>query len=175
MVFYRYYTCTATQARNWGDLSSNLMNLLRTIWRPFLFSAKRNLLCVPLILLMNLDLRSQASVLLWRTFVKRTISLSLQKDIFILPNPDRRLQIWFMSDMNFYPPGWSVWVLIRKLQPPMHAVSSMSSVQRALPLSRSISLLVNKLYALRFCIAFSYNYRSSLTAVRSNHKDLYSR
>ena len=38
-----------------------------------------------------------------------------------------------------------------------------------------ISLLVNKLYALRFCIAFSYNYRSSLTAVRSNHKDLYSR
>ena len=45
----------------------------------------------------------------------------------------------------------------------------------SLPLSRSISLLVNKLYALRFCIAFSYNYRSSLTAVRSNHKDLYSR
>ena len=71
--------------------------------------------------------------------------------------------------------SWLISVLIRKLQPPMHAVSSMSSVQRALPLSRSISLLVNKLYALRFCIAFSYNYRSSLTAVRSNHKDLYSR
>ena len=36
--------------------------------------------------------KSSVSVAM-RTFVKRTISLSLQKDIFILPNPDRRLQI----------------------------------------------------------------------------------
>ena len=58
---------------------------------------------------------------------------------------------------------------------PETATSDACRIEHALPLSRSISLLVNKLYALRFCIAFSYNYRSSLTAVRSNHKDLYSR
>ena len=163
------------QARNWGDLSWNLMNPLRTICRQFSSSSRRNPLSVLLISLMSLVLRSPVSALPWRISVRRTISPSLLKDIFILPNPDRRLQIWFISDMNFYPPGWSVWVLIRKLQPPMHAVSSMWSAQKALLPSKSISLLVNKLYALRFCIAFSYNYRSSLTAVRSNHKDLYSR
>ena len=59
--------------------------------KPF-FSQQRNPLCVPLILLIGLDLKSSVSVAM-KNLRERTISLSLQKDIFILPNPDRRLQI----------------------------------------------------------------------------------
>ena len=58
---------------------------------------------------------------------------------------------------------------------PETATSDACRIEHVISPESFTAILVNKLYALRFCIAFSYTYRSSLTAVRSNHKDLYSR